>query len=82
MFFAYFPLEDRPDSQDILYLICCPSQLKEKVRAEITNQANAPTPSDSSSRINMIPGRDRAYVSLIGGIRAIEEDDMDEFYLQ
>ena len=81
MFFAYFPLE-RPDSQDILYLICCPSQLKEKVRAEITNQANAPTPSDSSSRINMIPGRDRAYVSLIGGIRAIEEEDMDEFYLQ
>ncbi|RMX47137.1 hypothetical protein pdam_00016218 [Pocillopora damicornis] len=82
VFFAYFPVEDRPDSQDILYLICCPSQLKEKVRAEITNQANAPTPSDSSSRINMIPGRDRAYVSLIGGIRAIEEDDMDEFYLQ
>ena len=82
VFFAYFPLEDRPDSQDILYLICCPSQLKEKVWAEITNQANAPTPSDSSSRINMIPGRDRAYVSLIGGIRAIEEEDMDEFYLQ
>ena len=30
----------------------------------------------------MIPGRGKAYVSLIGGIRAIEEDDMDEFYLQ
>ncbi|CAH3144010.1 unnamed protein product, partial [Pocillopora meandrina] len=82
VFFAYFPHEERPDSQDILYLICCPSQLKEKVRAEITNQANAPTSSDSDSRISMIPGRDRAYVSLIGGIRAIEEDDMDEFYLQ
>ena len=82
VFFAYFPHEERPDSRDILYLICCPSQLKEKVRAEITNQANAPTPSDSSSRISMIPGRDRAYVSLIGGIRAIEEEDMDEFYLQ
>ena len=81
VFFAYFPHEERPDSRDILYLICCPSQLKEKVWAEITNQANAPTPSDSSSRFNMIPGRDKAYVSLIGGIRAIEEDDMDEFYL-
>ena len=82
VFFAYFPLEDRPDSQDILYLICCPSQLKEKVRAEITNQANAPTSSDSDSHIKMIPGRDKAYVSLIGGFRAIEEDDMDESYLQ
>ena len=81
VFFAYFPHEERPDSQDILYLICCPSQLKEKVRAEITNQANAPTSSDSDSHIMMIPGRDKAYVSLIGGIRAIEEDDMDEFYL-
>ena len=65
-----------------LYLICCPSQLKEKVRAEITNQANAPTSSDSDSHIMMIPGRDKAYVSLIGGFRAIEEDDMNEFYLQ
>ena len=82
VFFAYFPHEEPPDSRDILYLICCPSQLKEKVRAEITNQANAPTSSDSDSHINMIPGRDKAYVSLIGGIRAIEEDDMDEFYLQ
>ena len=49
LFFAYFPHEERPDSRDILYLICCPSQLKEKVRAEITNQANAPTSSDSDS---------------------------------
>lgn len=82
MFFAYFPPEDRPDSQDILYLICCPYQLREKVRDEIKNQANVPTPSDSSSRIKMIPGRDKAYVSLTGGIRALEEVGMEEFYLQ
>ena len=82
VFFAYFPREEPPNSRDILYLICCPSQLKEKVRAEITNQANAPTSSDSDSHIMMIPGRDKAYVSLIGGFRAIEEDDMDESYLQ
>ena len=82
VFFAYFPHEERPDSRDILYLICYPSQLKEKVRAEITNQANAPTSSDSDSHIMMIPGRDKAYVSLIGGFRAIEEDVMNEFYLQ
>ena len=82
VFFAYFPPEDRPDSQDILYLICCPSQLREKVRDEITNQANVPSPSDSSSRSPMIPGRDKAYVSLTGGIRAIDEDDMEEFHLQ
>ena len=82
VFFAYFPHEERPDSRDIFYLICCPSQLKEMVRAEITNQANALTSSDSDSHIMMIPGRDKAYVSLIGGFRAIEEDDMDESYLQ
>ena len=82
VFFAYFPPDDRPDSQDILYLICCPPQLREKVRDEITNQANVPTPSDSSSRIEMIPGRDKAYVSLTGGIRAIDEDDMEELHLQ
>ena len=79
-FFAYFPSEERPDSQDILFLICCPSQLREKVLAEIKDRANVPTPSDSS--IKMIPGRDKAYVSLTGGIRAIEEDDMEEFHLQ
>ena len=79
-FFAYFPPEERPDSQDILFLICCPSQLREKVLAEIKDRANVPTPSDSS--IEMIPGRDKAYVSLTGGIRAIEEDDMEEFHLQ
>lgn len=79
-FFAYFPPEERPDSQDILFLICCPSQLREKVLAEIKDRANVPTPSDSS--IKMIPGRDKAYVSLTGGIRAIEEDDMEEFHLQ
>ena len=82
MFFAYFPPEDHPDSQDILHLICCPYQLRENVRDEIKNQANVHTPSDSSSHIKMIPGRDKAYVSLKKGIRAIEEVDMEEFYLQ
>ena len=52
------------------------------MRDEIKNQANVHTPSDSSSHIKMIPGRDKAYVSLKKGIRAIEEVDMEEFYLQ
>ena len=39
-------------------------------------------PSESDSRIKMIPGHDKAYVSLTGGIRAVEEDDMENFHLR
>ena len=74
-FFGYFP-----DSHDILYLICCPSYMRNQVVAELVND-NIKSSSKADSLKKMIPGHDKAYVSLSGGIKAVEEDDMDDFYL-
>ena len=79
-FFAYFPAEERPDSQDILYLICCPSHLRDAVVAELERD-NIKSPSKSDSNVKMIPGHDKAYVSLSHGIVAVYEHDMDNCYL-
>ena len=80
VFFAYFPAEERPDSQDILFLRCYPKNMREVVVAELVRD-NIKSPSESDSIIKMIPGHHKAYVSLSGGIRAVDEDDMDNFYL-
>jgi len=74
VFFAYFLPEERPDSKDILFLICCPSHLRRQVTKEL-QEKNINFPSDADSEKKMIPGYDKAYVSLSGGIRALEEDD-------
>ena len=81
MFFAYFPPEERPDSQDILFLICCPSHLRRQVTKEL-QEKNINFPSDADSEKKMIPGHDKAYVSLSGGIRALDEDDMGNIHLR
>lgn len=81
VFFAYFPPEERPDSQDILYLICCPSHLRRQVTKEL-QEKNINFPSDADSEKKMIPGHDKAYVSLSGGIRALDEDDMENVHLR
>ena len=75
VFFAYFPPEERPDSQDILYLICCPSHRRDSVVSEIEKD-NVKFPSEADSRTKMTPGQDKAYIALSGGIRAADEDDM------
>lgn len=81
MFFAYFPPEERPDSQDILFLICCPSHLRRQVTKEL-QEKNINFPSDADSEKKMIPGHDKAFVSLSGGIRALDEDDMENVHLR
>ena len=80
VFFAYFPVEERPDSQDILFLRCYPKYMREVVVAELERD-NIKSLSSSDSTVKMIPGHHKAYVSLSGGIRAVDEDDMDNFYL-
>ena len=77
-FFAYFPSEERPDSQDILFLICCPSHL----RPQVTEDLKEKNISEANSGKKMIPGHDKAYVSLSGGIRALDEDDMGNVHLR
>ena len=81
MFFGYFPAEESHDSDDILYLICCPSHLRDPIVADVERR-NITSTSESDSIIKMIPGHDKAYVSLSGGIRAIHENCMDNFYLR
>ena len=79
--FAYFPPEECLDSQAILFLICCPAHMRDRIVDEI-ERGNIKSPSESDSIIKMIPGHDKAYVSLSGGIRAVDEDDMDKFHLR
>ena len=81
MFFAYFPPEEQPDSQDILFLICCASHLRRQVTKEL-QEKNINFPSDVESKKKMISGHDKAYVSLSGGIRALDEDDMENVHLR
>jgi len=81
VFFAYFPPEERPDSQDILFLICCPSHLRRQVTKELQGK-NINFPSDADSEKKMIPGHDKAFVALSGGIRALDEDDMENVHLR
>ena len=80
VFFAYFPPEERPDSHDILYLICCPCHRRKSVVDEFKEE-NIKSPSEANSRMNMIPGHDKAYISLFGEIAPVNEDDMFNRYL-
>jgi len=45
-------------------------------------EKNINFPSDVESKKKMISGHDKAYVSLPGGIRALDEDDMENVHLR
>lgn len=81
VFIAYFPPGDRPGSQDALHLICCPSHLRQKVTEELKDK-NITFPSEADSQKGMIPGHDKAYVSLSGGIKALNKNVMENVYLR
>ena len=81
MFIGYFPPGERPGSQDALHLICCPSHLREKVLNDL-DKKNINFPSDADSQKEMIPGHDKAYVSLSGGIKALDKNAMENVYLR
>ena len=80
-FFAYFDPKKRLHYQDVLHLICCPvhlrKEVKEKIVREIGKEGNW---SEVSSSRRMIPGRDKAFVSVSGGINTLE--DTEDFYLR
>ena len=81
VFIGYFPPGERPGSQDALHLICCPSHLRQKVAKEL-EEKNINFPSEADSQKGMIPGHDRAYVSLSGGIKALDKTVMENVYLR
>jgi len=45
-------------------------------------EKNINFPSDADSEKKMIPGYDKAFVALSGGIRALDEDDMENVHLR
>ena len=82
VFFVYIPPGHRSGSQDMLHLICCPSHVREQVTKEL-QEKSMNFPGDADSEKKMIPGHDKAYVFLSGGIRALgESDDMKNFHLR
>lgn len=81
VFFAYIPPGDRSGSQDTLYLICCPSHVGEQVTKEL-REKNINFPVDAHSEKKMVPRHDKAYVGLSGGIRALDEDELENVHLR
>ena len=81
VFFAYIPPEDRSGSQDTLHLICCPSHVGEQVTKEL-REKNINFPVDAHSERKMVPRHDKAYVGLSGGIRALDEDELENVHLR
>ncbi|KAJ7370314.1 hypothetical protein OS493_033109 [Desmophyllum pertusum] len=54
--------------------------MRKEVLEELKQENKSPSKSDSM--IKMIPGHDKAYVSLSGGIKAVDEDEMHKSYLR
>ena len=76
VFFAYF----RPDLLNILCLMCCPAHLKGKVQRQLKKQGI--TPIWKNSKKDMVPGHDKAFVTVSEGICPQVESDMEEIYLR
>ena len=80
-FFAYFDPKERIGSRDILFLICCPSHRSKDVKQELEKAGLKPR--EATSRKDMIPGRDKAFVFVSGGINFASPEDMaGGFYLR
>ena len=75
-FVAYF----RPEIPDILRLICCHSHLTKAVIHDL--QGKKVTYADGSSRHDMIPGEDKAFVFVSGGICPFDDQDVNDVFLR
>ena len=79
-FFAYFDPKERIGSRDILFLICSPAHRSKDVKQELGKAGL--TPREATSRREMTPGLDKAFVFVSGGINFASSDDMaGAFYL-
>ena len=79
-FFAYFDPKERIGSRDILFLICSPAHRSKDVKQELEKAGLKHR--EATSRRNMIPGSDKAFVFVSGGINFASSDDMaGAFYL-
>ena len=72
-FFAYF----RPDFPEILRLICCHTHLTKAVKQDLEKRDI--TYVDGSSMQDMIPGDDKAFVFVSGGICPFDDEDVNVY---
>ena len=80
-FFAYFDPKERKGSLDILFVICCPAHRSKDVNQDLEKAGLKPC--EATSRKNMIPGRDKAFVFVSGAISFGSSEDMaGRFYLR
>ena len=80
IFFAYFDPRQRLGSRDILFLICCPAHRRKEVNQELEKAGL--TPCEATSRRYIIPGHDKAFVFVSGGIDFASSEDRGRFYLR
>ncbi|XP_015749616.1 PREDICTED: uncharacterized protein LOC107329441 [Acropora digitifera] len=81
-FVAYFDPKKRLGSLDILFLICCPAHQSKEEKHELEKAGL--TPCVVTSKRDMIPGRDKAFVFVSGGInlKFARSEDMGDFFLR
>ena len=77
---ASFVAHFRPDIPNILFLICCSAHLKQEVIQDL--EKRDVTFAYGSSMEDMIPGEDKAFVFLSGGIRPFDEEDLKRIFLK
>ena len=73
---AYFD----PEIVDVLRVICCPAHLTEQVRENL--EVRGIMPREGNSKRDMIPGKDKAFIVVSGGIRPFSEKEVEDFYLR
>lgn len=69
-----------PDLQNILHLICCPVHLRREVFDDL--EARGITFAGGISTKGMIPGEDKAFVTVSGGICPISEKEINDLNLR
>ena len=79
-FFAYIDPKKRLDSRNILFLICCPGHRSEDVRQKLEKEAGLRR-SEATSRRDLIPGHDKAFVFVSGGIEFANSEERGDFHL-
>ena len=75
-FFAYF----RPDCPEILRLICCHTHLTNGVIQDLEKRDVIYV--DGSSMQDMIPGEDKAFVFVSGGICSFDDEGVNDIFLR
>ena len=75
VFFAFL----RPRLPDILCLICCPHYLRREVYREL--KKHDILPSEALSKRPLVPGNDKVFVFVSGGIQPCNVEEMNVCYL-